>query len=380
MKRNFKEQLLKIKLRYLKNSGLITVFFFLKKLLNYYLQKCYNKDMKKIYLFIIILFLINPSLLKASPKGYDSPVINAQIVGKETSASLYWENPQNSSFSSIIILRSTIPIEDYFTYEASAGLCDEVYRGKDEEFKDEELAVNLPYYYIIYAQDKFKNYSKAVVLKKEVKKNEDEKKNNNQYPKNLAGANAETVNTVSIHEAGIIYNYNQPAKVKQNNETKRLALFIIVKSPHDLTEKDKNAISYFIASGTPTTILLGAGERTGVLNSYLSVFNKLPRDLVEWQDIIKIANGRWPNERNLESEEKASNTYFNAIYQRKPDMDNPNDNAAVTVIAYGLRPANRNMENEKKAILIYRSIFNKDPREASDWDLVRAIAYSGAIR
>ena len=332
--------------------------------------------MKKIYLFIIILFLINPLLLNAGPKEYEFPVINAQIIGEETSASLYWENPKDSNFSSVIIFRSTIPIEDYFTYGATEGLCDEVYRGKNEEFKDEELAVNLPYYYIIYTQDRFNNYSRAIVLKREIKTKEKEKK----YPRNLAGADAETVNTVSIHEAGIVYNYNQPAKVKQNSETKRLALFIIVKSPHDLTEKDKNAISYFIASGTKTTILLGAGERTGVLNSYLSVFNKLPRDVLEWQDIIKIANGRWPNERSLESEKKASNVYFSTIYQRKPNMNNPNDNAAVTVIAYGLRPANRNMESEKKAILIYRSIFNKDPKEASDWDLVRAIAYSGAVR
>ncbi len=61
-------------------------------------------------------------------------------------------------------------------------------------------------------------------------------------------------------------------------------------------------------------------------------------------------------------------------------MNNPNDNAAVTVIAYGLRPGNRNMESETKAIDIYRSIFNKAPVEANDWDLVRAIAYSGATR
>jgi hypothetical protein len=38
------------------------------------------------------------------------------------------------------------------------------------------------------------------------------------------------------------------------------------------------------------------------------------------------------------------------------------------------------MANEKKAIEIYRSIFGKNPVEAVDWDLVRAIAYSGAIR
>jgi hypothetical protein len=154
----------------------------------------------------------------------------------------------------------------------------------------------------------------------------------------------------------------------------------MVKSPHDLKEQDKNAISYFIDQGTPTTIILGAGERTGVLNSYLSVFDKLPRNTLEWQDVIKIANGRWPDEKNLESEKLASDTFFSAIYKRNPDMNNPNDNAAVTVIAYGLRPGNRNMESEKNAINIYTSIFKKAPVEANDWDLIRAIAYSGAVR
>ena len=101
---------------------------------------------------------------------------------------------------------------------------------------------------------------------------------------------------------------------------------------------------------------------------------------MEWQDIIKISNGRWPDERNMESESEASDTFFSAIYQRKPDMNNPNDNAAVTVIAYGLRPAERNMESEKNAIKIYRSIFKKGPISAVEWDLVRAIAYSGATR
>ena len=82
----------------------------------------------------------------------------------------------------------------------------------------------------------------------------------------------------------------------------------------------------------------------------------------------------------LNAEKKAADISFSTIYKRSPNMDNPNDNAAVTVIAYGLRPANRDMENEKKAIKIYKSIFKKAPTKANDWDLVRAIAYSGAVR
>jgi hypothetical protein len=326
--------------------------------------------MKKIIIIFIFFTLLLPTI------GHMESQINrpssATIVRDGNTATLTWKNPRTTSFFKIILFRSTIPIEDFYTYEAVAGICDRIYEGQDESFHDTGLAINLPYYYILFARDKTGSTSKAVVLNIETEK----KENNN----SLAGASSTIVNEVSSNEAGMIYNYNKPVDIEFENNTKRLALFIIVKTPQYLSQKDKNSISYFIQSGTPTTILLGSGERAGVLNSYLSVFNKLPRNVLEWQDIIKIANGRWPDERNLTSEDKAANTFFSTIYERKPDMNNPNDSAAVTVIAYGLRPAARNLESEKKAIEIFRSIFDKSPIEATDWDLVRAIAYSGATR
>lgn len=332
--------------------------------------------MKKITVLILFLLTLLP-LIGRAEISIAKPA-NANITKTNGSVIISWENPVNIIYSKTILFRSSFLIEDYFTYEAVDGLCEKIYEGQDETYTDSGLAENLSYYYILFAEDKMGNYSNAVVLEKEsdIKNLEiTETKVNT-----LSGATSAVVNEVSFNEAGIIYNYNKPVEIELGSESRRLALFIIVKSPHSLTEKDKNAISYFIDAGTPTTIILGSGERAGVLNSYLSVFNKLPRNVLEWQDVIKIANGRWPNEKNLESEEQAADVFFNAIYERKPNMDNPNDNAAVTVIAYGLRPAQRNMESEKNAINIYRSIFGKSPSEASDWDLVRAIAYSGATR
>lgn len=332
--------------------------------------------MKKVLILFLFIILISP--LRSQAEIAISGPANATIIGGVNTAILSWENPQNSLFSKIIIFQSTIPIEDYFTYRAVEDLCDKIYEGDNETYTDTGLAENLPYYYILFARDRSDNYSKAVVLEKkpvEKEKSITIKKNNT-----LTGVASATVNEISFNEAGIVYNFNQEISKEQSSESRRLALFIIVKSPHSLSENDKKSISYFIREGTPTTILLGSGERAGVLNSYLSVFDKLPQNTLEWQDIIKIANGRWPDERNIESEEQASNTFFSAIYKRKPDMNNPNDNAAVTVIAYGLRPSNRNMESERQAIKIYRSIFKKSPIDAAEWDLIRAIAYSGAIR
>jgi len=146
-----------------------------------------------------------------------------------------------------------------------------------------------------------------------------------------------------------------------------------------LSQSDIYALTNFILYGTETTKILGAGERAGVLNSYKAAFGKLPTTESEWQDVIKIANGRWPAERSEQAETRAKEE-FAKVYLRAPNMDNPNDNAAVTIIAYGLRPADRNLESEKKAIEIFEDIFKYNPSSATDWDIVRAIAYSGAVR
>lgn len=153
----------------------------------------------------------------------------------------------------------------------------------------------------------------------------------------------------------------------------------LIKGATNLTKENKDALSNFIAYGTPTTKWLGESERAGVVNSYKSAFGKFPKTETEWNDAIKIANGRWPSEINKKSEANAE-TAFKKIYLRKPDKKNPNDNAAVTVMAYGLRPANRNLASEKAAIKTFNHIYGYNPKSAVAWDIVRAIAYSGAKR
>jgi hypothetical protein len=328
--------------------------------------------MKKIISFILLIILAFPFSSRAETDIKPPSAIKLEN-GIETSI-LSWEDPDDPDFLKTILFRSSIPIEQYFSYQAVENLCDKIYEGAEEVFMDSGLAANLPYYYIFFSQNRSGDHSGAQIIKREPAVKEGKKQNID----TLADVPSDVANSVSLSEAGMVYNFN--GRIEADENSRRLSLFIIVRSPHDLSEKDKNAISYFIHSGTPTTIMLGTGERAGVLNSYLSVFEKLPRNELEWQDVIKIGNGRWPEERNPESEKKASDDFFAAIYQRRPDMQNPNDNAAVTVIAYGLRPAKRNMESEKNAILIYRSIFKKVPVLASDWDIVRAIAYSGATR
>ena len=138
-------------------------------------------------------------------------------------------------------------------------------------------------------------------------------------------------------------------------------------------------IAYFIHIGTPTTRILGAGERGGTASSFQSAYGYLPVTLADWQDVIKIGNGRWPTKQSPAAI-KLAQISFKKVYLRAADMKNTHDNAAVTVMAYGLRPALRNQTNEKIAIKSYRYFYGKDPVSAAAWDVVRAIAYSGAKR
>lgn len=160
---------------------------------------------------------------------------------------------------------------------------------------------------------------------------------------------------------------------------KKMYDFIVESVNEEFDADEKRSIAFFIKNGTLRTRSLGYGERTAVLNSYKSSFDKLPKSVLEWEDVIKISNGRWPNERSEDAEAEAERL-FQEIYLRKAEKSKSHDNSALKIIAYGLRPQNRNMDSEKFSIQIFEKIFKHIPSSALDWDVVRAIAYSGAVR
>ncbi|HTW96566.1 MAG TPA: PQQ-binding-like beta-propeller repeat protein [Candidatus Methylomirabilis sp.] len=178
-------------------------------------------------------------------------------------------------------------------------------------------------------------------------------------------------------EAQTIFNHNQWVTLSETN--KKLYDRILAFNQTTISLNAKYAMAYFISNGTLSTRVLGEGERAGVISSFQTAFNKLPTTQADWEDVIKIATGHWPAQISPVSEKNAQ-TLFQKIYLRKPDMTNPHDNAAVTIMAYGLRPNQRNLKAEKNSINIFKSIFKRNPASAADWDEVRAIAYSGAKR
>ncbi|PIZ99421.1 MAG: hypothetical protein COX77_01635 [Candidatus Komeilibacteria bacterium CG_4_10_14_0_2_um_filter_37_10] len=153
----------------------------------------------------------------------------------------------------------------------------------------------------------------------------------------------------------------------------------LVKTFSTMTTDQKNIVLNFVTYGTDSTHILGSGERAGVVSSFISAFGKPPVSDADWSDVIKIANGRWPSQTNA-AKEATAKVSFRSIYLRQPNMKDKYDNAAVTVMSYGLRPALRNLKSEAIAIKTFRAIFGFAPTKASSWDAVRAIAYSGAKR
>jgi hypothetical protein len=153
----------------------------------------------------------------------------------------------------------------------------------------------------------------------------------------------------------------------------------LVGTSTDLSKDTVSAITNFVAYGSQTTADLGQGERAGVIDSYKDAFGHVPSTQTEWADAIKIANGRWPNEQSQEALTKAE-AAFKEVYKREANLNDAHDNAAVSIIAYGLRPNQRNLESESAAMTTFKATYRHEPKTAMDWDIVRAIAYSGSTR
>lgn len=165
----------------------------------------------------------------------------------------------------------------------------------------------------------------------------------------------------------------------ENNE-RDVALFHKVYNP-DLGVNDTKLarLAYFISSDGDCSKHLGAGERAGVVDSFKSAFNRLPLSYDDWLDVLKIGNGQWPNLRSEIAESRAMDS-FKSIYNRDANMENDNDNTAVNIMAYGIRPKPRAIEKETIATEIFFKIKGYNPTSALEWDIARAIGYSGATR
>lgn len=155
---------------------------------------------------------------------------------------------------------------------------------------------------------------------------------------------------------------------------------IIGKAPTTAVEWKVND---FIAYGaTKESVKAGLGERIGVISDYRAVFGTIPQTANDWQDVQKILTGHKPARRDL-ADEKSAIITFKQIYGRDPGtaktkLDKDRDWWVVNYITYSIRPPVRSMVKERAAIGIFKGIFGKAPKVRVEWNILRAIAYTGA--
>ncbi|HTX86911.1 MAG TPA: hypothetical protein VMC41_02505, partial [Candidatus Nanoarchaeia archaeon] len=311
---------------------------------------------------------------------------NFSVISSSGQIILSWTNPADSDFAGAKLYRK---INSAPTSQADP-LAKLIYQGNGNIFTDTSAMPDALYYYSLYAYDTDGNYSSPAAIYVRVASGQiststvpvtipvAKNQSDNSSPiASLIGASGALVNQVTAGETATLFANAQFVPLSEIEKQTYLKIIALAAKP--LTQKIKYAIADFIHSGTPTTKILGAGERGGSIASFNSAFSRLPETATDWQDIIKIGNGRWTSQTSASSLARAK-INFKLVYGRNPKMSDVHDNAAVTIMAYGLRPAQRNQASEKTAIKSFKFIFHKAPVSATDWDIVRAIAYSGAKR
>lgn len=330
-----------------------------------------------------------------SPSDTNAPAIptNLAITLLSNGLQLTWKNPADADLSGIIVVRK----EGAAPASRSDGA--KLYQGKAEFYLDNAVDPSKTYYYGLWSYDTSANYSAMASIssasgiaqekldnsetslpQQEASKSSSSTASGVQTAKitNLGNAPSSVVEQVSSDEASALYRGAFFAPLN-DAEKKSYIKIVKLKIRKVLSGQSRYAIADFIKYGTPTTKRLGSGERAGVIMSYYGAFKKLPDSIEEWKDIIKIANGRYPQERS-KSAESAARTAFLKVYKRQPNIKNAKDNNALMIMAYGLRPAIRNLNSEKAAIKIFKGIFKRSASSSQEWDIVRTIAYSGTKR
>jgi hypothetical protein len=200
----------------------------------------------------------------------------------------------------------------------------------------------------------------------------------------------ETINQTTLREAQNLMNkteyvINYPEPDWLVKKLKEQVIDDLSRQGREVPGVAVRTATIFIYEGTESSRPIGLGERMSVIKSFYYAFNRFPISELDWQDIIKISAGRWPTQRNLEKENEMK-IVFEKIYFRQPNMDNANDDAMITVATYGLRPQIIDYEKQKVAwhyLDVSMSNFKIFPDKweyQKKWDIIRGIAYSGAIR
>ena len=312
------------------------------------------------------LSTVNSDIIIYNPRG---------VINKNT-AKLYWET--NNLYTCSVTYSGNINLQEIEIIRGRNISIPNSFDNKYHYDADlENLEVGIDYYYKIVC---------SIVNETEYSETQIQKLLSNNI---VANINTQ-VSTISITANQLYENRFDEilSELKQLRDTVREQnskikyLEKLTQGVKKLAAQMEEAINNFITYGVDSnTQKLGEGERAAVMYSYKNAFNKLPETEEELTDAIKIANGRWPGITNQDAEKRAKEQ-FQKIYKRIADMNDASDNAAVTVMAYGLRQKaeNRNLSSEKNGINTFKNIYGYHPSTTEDWNIMQAITYSGATR
>lgn len=170
-----------------------------------------------------------------------------------------------------------------------------------------------------------------------------------------------------------------PADRDMAAEQSALSEVIALTGALPTSEADWQVVQYIAYGATASSQTYSSRERRDIMYDYYQMFGSFPASTSDWEDVNLMINGHRPLQRAIDREVMAID-HFRKVYLRDPDWSNEHDTWAVVYMAYAVRYRPRDLAKERIAITTFRGIYGYTPEDATDWSVVRAIAYSGAAR
>lgn len=198
---------------------------------------------------------------------------------------------------------------------------------------------------------------------------------------------AEWQQIIKDAEAVVKSGFNLAEFIKYNNKQKDLANQIKywknyaqkIKGAEKLSINQLYAINNFVVYGTVSTKKMSREDRIKAVSSYQEAYNRWPVSSGHWTDVVALASGRTPAEKNIKREAKVK-AEFKKIYKRNANLKNRADLSAVNLMAYGIKPQERNAAAEAQAAKVFRQVYRRNPKSLADDFIINAVSYSGAKR
>ena len=171
------------------------------------------------------------------------------------------------------------------------------------------------------------------------------------------------------------YMPSKNAKRSLDSEMAALKEYVSIKKVLPATNQEWYVIDFLAYGSTSKVRAIGQRERLGLLKDFMAIYDRLPQNSKDWENMANIAAGTTPS--RVLSREAAAIKEFVKVFKRAIDFSQAGDEAFVHQLAYNLRPQTRSLGAERSAIAKFFKVYKKNPNTSYTWAVMRAIAYSG---